>query len=76
MRQNVSLDGGYGDGPQNNTSRHFQKRAGGKKNPKKQQKNTKLKPLDLNMPRTSTTQMNISVPLQSEMGLCITDTIV
>ena len=33
MRQNVGLDGGdggYGDGPQNNTSRRFQKRARGK----------------------------------------------
>ena len=32
MRQNVALDGGdggYGDGPQNNASRRFQKRAGG-----------------------------------------------
>ena len=32
MRQNVGLDGGdggYGDGTQNNTSRRFQKRAGG-----------------------------------------------
>ena len=29
MRQNVGLDGGYSDGPQNNTSRRFQKRAGG-----------------------------------------------
>ena len=30
MRQIVGLDGGYSDGPQNNTSRRFQKRAGGK----------------------------------------------
>ena len=30
MRQNVGLDGGDGDGTQNNTSRRFQKRAGGK----------------------------------------------
>ena len=33
MRQNVGLDGGdggYGDGPQNNTSRRFQKRSEGK----------------------------------------------
>ena len=35
MRQNVGLDGGYSDGPQNNTSRRFQKRAGGNKVPKK-----------------------------------------
>ena len=35
MRQNVGLDGedsGYGDGPQNNTSRRFQKRAVGNSN--------------------------------------------
>ena len=31
IRQNVGLDGGYGDGPRNNTSRRFQKWAGGKK---------------------------------------------
>ena len=31
MRQNVGLDGGDGDGTRNNTSRRFQKRAGGKK---------------------------------------------
>ena len=28
MRQNVGLDGGYGDGPQNNTSRSFSKTSG------------------------------------------------
>ena len=34
IRQNIrgdGGDGGYGDGTQNNTSRRFQKRAGGKK---------------------------------------------
>ena len=30
MKQNVGLDGGYGNGTQNNTSRRFQKQAGGK----------------------------------------------
>ena len=31
MKQTIRGDGGDGDGPQNNTSRRFQKRAGGKK---------------------------------------------
>ena len=31
IKQNIRGDGGDGDGPQNNTSRRFQKRAGGKK---------------------------------------------
>ena len=30
IRQNIRGDGGDGDGTQNNTSRRFQKRAGGK----------------------------------------------
>ena len=35
IKQNI---GGDGDGPQNNTSRHFQKRAGGLKKKKKKKK--------------------------------------
>ena len=31
IKQNIRRDGGDGDGPQNNTSCRFQKRAGGKK---------------------------------------------
>ena len=30
IKQNIRGDGGEGEGPQNNTSRRFQKRAGGK----------------------------------------------
>ena len=30
IRQNVGLDGGDGDGPQNNTSRRFSKTGGGR----------------------------------------------